>query len=492
MDLDGGIAAARRCGIMLLAQMKAALGSLDRVERIVKLGVFVNSAPAFTDQPKVANGASELMQEVFGEAGPPRAQRGRSRRPAARRRGRGRRDRRGEGLVHLARLTHVAGMADRETEVRRQASRPAFRGARRRRLGPARRRRSVPQPRLPFGARGFGQRRSRHRLDARADPDRGRGARLVAAAPAYLKSHSQGEYVFDHGWAEAWERAGGAILSQAAGRGAVHAGAGPAAARRSAAATARRGRGGDGPERPVVGAHHLHRRSRRGGMRAARLADPPRHPISLVQSRLCELRRFPRPRCRSRKRKAIRKERAAAREGLEIPRAARRRDRPRRMGRDVGLLPGHRRRANGAGPISRATSSTWSASGWATGCCCSSPAATAGRSPARSTSSAPTRFTAAIGAAIEEVPFLHFELCYYQAIEWAIDHGLASVQAGAQGEHKLARGYEPVITRSAHFIPNPSFRDAVADFLEARARRRSQPKSNGCGGDLPYRSSSSA
>jgi len=67
--LDGGIAAARRCGIMLLAQIRAALGSLDRVERVVKLGVFVNSAGSFTDQPKVANGASELMQEVFGEAG---------------------------------------------------------------------------------------------------------------------------------------------------------------------------------------------------------------------------------------------------------------------------------------------------------------------------------------------------------------------------------------------------------------------------------------
>ncbi len=69
VDLDGGIAAARRCGVMLLAQMKAALGDLGRVERIVKLGVFVNSTPDFTDQPKVANGASELMQEVFGEAG---------------------------------------------------------------------------------------------------------------------------------------------------------------------------------------------------------------------------------------------------------------------------------------------------------------------------------------------------------------------------------------------------------------------------------------
>ena len=69
VNLERGTEAARRCGVMLLAQIKAALGSLDRVERIVKLGVFVNSAPAFTDQPKVANGASELMQDVFGEAG---------------------------------------------------------------------------------------------------------------------------------------------------------------------------------------------------------------------------------------------------------------------------------------------------------------------------------------------------------------------------------------------------------------------------------------
>jgi enamine deaminase RidA (YjgF/YER057c/UK114 family) len=69
MNLERGVEAARRCGIMLIAQMKAALGSLDRVERVVKLGAFVNSAPSFTDQPKVANGASMLMQEVFGEAG---------------------------------------------------------------------------------------------------------------------------------------------------------------------------------------------------------------------------------------------------------------------------------------------------------------------------------------------------------------------------------------------------------------------------------------
>lgn len=68
-DLEFGQEAARLCGIMLIAQMKKALGSLDRVQRIVKLGVFVNSSGSFTDQPKVANGASELMEEVFGEAG---------------------------------------------------------------------------------------------------------------------------------------------------------------------------------------------------------------------------------------------------------------------------------------------------------------------------------------------------------------------------------------------------------------------------------------
>lgn len=61
--------AAERCGVMLLAQIRAALGSLDRVERIVKLGVFVSSTPHFTAHPQVANGASELMQRVFGEAG---------------------------------------------------------------------------------------------------------------------------------------------------------------------------------------------------------------------------------------------------------------------------------------------------------------------------------------------------------------------------------------------------------------------------------------
>lgn len=65
-----------------------------------------------------------------------------------------------------------------------------------------------------------------------------------------------------------------------------------------------------------------------------------------------------------------------------------------------------------------------------------------------------------------DVPFLHFELCYYQAIDLAIERGLPCVEAGAQGGHKLARGYEPVQTHSAHWLADPGFRAAVADFLE--------------------------
>jgi len=67
--------------------------------------------------------------------------------------------------------------------------------------------------------------------------------------------------------------------------------------------------------------------------------------------------------------------------------------------------------------------------------------------------------------AIEHHPMLHFEVCYYQAIDYAIAHGLGRVEAGAQGEHKLARGYLPTTTYSAHFIADPALRRAVADYL---------------------------
>ncbi|MEH6527582.1 MAG: GNAT family N-acetyltransferase [Sneathiella sp.] len=71
---------------------------------------------------------------------------------------------------------------------------------------------------------------------------------------------------------------------------------------------------------------------------------------------------------------------------------------------------------------------------------------------------------------VEDHRFLHFETCYYRAIEYAIDHGIKRVEAGAQGPHKLARGYLPTKTHSAHWLRDPGFHDAVADFLVAETR----------------------
>jgi uncharacterized protein len=88
--------------------------------------------------------------------------------------------------------------------------------------------------------------------------------------------------------------------------------------------------------------------------------------------------------------------------------------------------------------------------------------------------------------AIEHHPFLHFELCYYQAIDYAITHGLKRVEAGAQGEHKLARGYLPHTTYSAHFVANPDLRRAIADYL-ARERVYVQAAAEELAAAAPFR-----
>ncbi len=72
--------------------------------------------------------------------------------------------------------------------------------------------------------------------------------------------------------------------------------------------------------------------------------------------------------------------------------------------------------------------------------------------------------------ALEHHPNLHFEACYYQAIDWAIAHKLARVEAGAQGPHKLARGYLPVKTHSLHYLAHPGLSRAVADYLAAERK----------------------
>jgi predicted N-acyltransferase len=88
--------------------------------------------------------------------------------------------------------------------------------------------------------------------------------------------------------------------------------------------------------------------------------------------------------------------------------------------------------------------------------------------------------------ALEHHPFLHFELCYYQAIDFAIAHKLKRVEAGAQGEHKLARGYLPQTTYSAHFIANPGLRRAIAEYL-ARERAYVEAASEELAAAAPFR-----
>ena len=160
-------------------------------------------------------------------------------------------------------------MADREAEiVARIAPGVARLDAARSGTGwPARR--PVPQPRLPV-------RCSKNRAaSARAPAGRplpilveDEAAHLIAAAPAYLKTHSQGEYVFDHGWADAWERAGGHYYPKLQVAVPFTPVPGPRLLGRRPQHAARRAGDGDGPERPVVGAHHLPRRGRRGRARA--------------------------------------------------------------------------------------------------------------------------------------------------------------------------------------------------------------------------------
>ena len=87
---------------------------------------------------------------------------------------------------------------------------------------------------------------------------------------------------------------------------------------------------------------------------------------------------------------------------------------------------------------------------------------------------------------VEHHPFLHFELCYYQAIDYAIAHKFARVEAGAQGEHKLARGYLPATTYSAHFIANPALKRAIAEYL-ARERAYVQAASEELAAAAPFR-----
>ncbi|WP_445191058.1 GNAT family N-acetyltransferase [Sphingomonas sp. Tas61C01] len=313
----------------------------------------------------------------------------------------------------------------------------------------------------------------------------------IAVAPAYGKSHSQGEYVFDHGWADAWERAGGAYYPKL-----------------QVAA----------PFSPVPGPRLLLRDdSAAPALIAAIEAVADQHKLSSAHATFiapAQLPFFERAgwlirqgtqfhwandgyatfddflaALASRKRKAIRKERAAAVEGLTIRHLtgtdieARHWDAFWRFYQDTGS------RKWGQPYLTR---SFFSLLGEALGDRVLLILAERDGVPiagALNLIGDDTLYGRYWGCT-EEVPFLHFELCYYQAIDAAIARGLKTVEAGAQGEHKLARGYVPVPTWSAHYIPDPGFRRAIADFL-VRERASVAADQDYLGELTPFRRSTS-
>ena len=315
-----------------------------------------------------------------------------------------------------------------------------------------------------------------------------REGKLTGAAPAYLKSHSQGEYVFDHAWADAWERAGGRYYPKLQIAVPFTPVPGPRLL-------------GTASQQLLGGAEAL---AVQNGLSSAHITF-----IDEAGAEECERRGwliregvqyhwFNRDHANfedflaalsSRKRKTIRKERAAAGEGLTFK--VLRGDEIRHEHWDAmwAFYQDTGSRKWGQPYLTRAF---FDLVGETMGdsvllfLACRDELPVAG---ALNFIGADTLYGRYWGA-LAEFPFLHFELCYYRAMEWAIDHGLKCVQAGAQGEHKVARGYEPVITRSAHFIPNASFRAAIAEFLE-REREAVGEEAEWLREALPYRSSSS-
>ena len=312
---------------------------------------------------------------------------------------------------------------------------------------------------------------------------------LLAAAPAYLKTHSQGEYVFDHGWADAFERAGGRYYPKlqvavpftpvpgrrllGSSRQALLA-AIEAVVRQTGLSSAHATFIDDAEVADFAARGWLVRGGVQFHWRNRGYANFDDFLAALA----------------SRKRKQIRRERAAAVAGLEVRALG---------GADIGLAEWDAfwrfYQHTGARKWGRPylTRPFFDLLGAGLGDRCLLFMAYRDRRPIGGALNLVGR-DALYGrywGAIEDVPFLHFELSYYRAIEWAIDHGLACVQAGAQGEHKLARGYEPVVTRSAHFLPDPGFRRAVADFL-AREDDMVAAELDWCRQALPYRSSGPA
>jgi hypothetical protein len=298
------------------------------------------------------------------------------------------------------------------------------------------------------------------------------GGRLIAAAPMYAKSHSQGEYIFDHSWAHAYERAGGRYYPKLQ----IAVPFTPATGRRLLTAPGEEARG---RAALVAGAVQIAERNRLSSLHvtfctAAEAEAGVEMGLlhRLTQQFHWENRGYGSYEAflatlASRKRKALRRERAEAQGFGGTIRALTGHDlRPahwdafwdfyqdtggRKWGSpyltrrffdlvqetmrdDVLLILAERDGRPVAGALNFIGRDALFGRYW--GC-------------------------------LEHHPFLHFELCYHQAIDWAIAQGLSRVEAGAQGEHKLARGYLPVPIHSLHWMADPGMQRAVAQYLDS-------------------------
>jgi predicted N-acyltransferase len=316
--------------------------------------------------------------------------------------------------------------------------------------------------------------------------------KLLGALPCYLKAHSQGEYVFDHGWADAFERAGGRYYPKLQASVPFTPVTGP----RLLAA--------DGADAAVVQAGlatALRQVTDKLGVSSAHVTFATKDDADTLKTagylhRIDQQFHFLNDSystyddflttLASRKRKALKRERREAlADGISIEwltgkditekvwddffafymdTGSRKWGRPylnrrffslvgERMADDIVLVMAKRSGRFIAGAINFIGSDTLYGRNW--GC-------------------------------IEDHPFLHFEVCYHQAIDFAIARKLKVVEAGAQGEHKLARGYRPVTTHSAHYIANAGLRRAIADYLE-RERREVAHTSEYFEHHLPFR-----
>ncbi|MBB5701803.1 hypothetical protein FHS76_001665 [Ochrobactrum daejeonense] len=314
----------------------------------------------------------------------------------------------------------------------------------------------------------------------RLEDDKGH---LIGAVPNYLKSHSQGEYVFDHGWADAFERAGGRYYPKYQAAVPFTPATGPRLLNHI---------GYDAEPVRLALAGGLRELTDQSGVSSAHVTFARPEEITALE-RAGFLHRTDQQfhfnnkgfssyddfleELISRKRKALKRERREAlSNGIQIDwltgsdlteaiwddffafymdTGSRKWGRPylnreffsligQSMAEDILLVMAERDERYIAGAINFIGADTLYGRHW--GC-------------------------------IEDHPYLHFEVCYHQAIDFAIDRKLRIVEAGAQGEHKIARGYVPVTTHSAHYIVHDGFRNAIRDYLEHERREMEQIQS---------------